>query len=90
MSKSTLDIIEETACRTYIEHKAKSLKPLVNEVVSATDRYNDSPSIATGSAKYDARKALDDAIKEFAEDVYERWGIEPDEFSKIIDKYMEV
>lgn len=90
MSKSTLDIIEETACRTYIEHKAKSLKPLVNEVVSATERYNNSPSIATGSAKYDATKQLHDAIKKFAEDVYERWGIAPDEFNNIIDKYLEV
>lgn len=90
MSKSTLDIIEETACRTYIEHKAKSLLPLVKNVVSATDKYNSAPSIATGSAKYDATKQLHEAIKKFAEDVYERWGIEPDEFNKIIDKYMEV
>lgn len=90
MSKSTLDIIEETACRTYIEHKAKSLLPLVKNVISATDKYNSSPSIINGSRRYDAKKALNDAIKKFAEDVYERWGIEPDEFNKIIDKYLEV
>lgn len=91
MSKSILDEIEEIACRTYIEHKAKSLLlPLVKNVVSATDNFNSTPSITNGSRRYDAKKALNEAIKEFAQDVYARWGIGPDEFNKIIDRYLEV
>ena len=55
------------------------------EYMSAVKRFEEQPSIPNGSRKQEAKVGLDNAIKETAEYVFEKWHVSPDEFSKLID-----
>ena len=53
--------------KKYLEQvKREKLKPLVEEVVCAVDRYNNAPSIPNGSRMGDARSKLYAALQETA------------------------
>ena len=72
--------------KKYLEQvKREKLKPLVEEVVCAVDRYDNSPSIPNGSRMGDARSKLNAALQETARDVMEKFNLPPDEFNKIIE-----
>lgn len=72
--------------KKYLEQvKREKLKPLVEEVVCAVDRYDNSPSIPNGSRMGDARSKLSAALQETAQEVMEKFNLPPDEFNKILE-----
>lgn len=72
--------------KKYLEQvKREKLKPLVDEVVCAVDRYDNAPSIPNGARMGDARSKLNAALQETAQDVMEKFNLPPDEFNKIVE-----
>lgn len=67
-----------------------ALGPLVVEVQTAVDRYDDCPSIQNGSRKQEARENLTLAIQKTAEEIFYKWGVLPQEMMEEVFKEVEL
>lgn len=79
-------VIESAERRAFIAKKMEELKPLIESVIEATDRYDNTPSIANGSRKQDARDKLHKWIQETAQAILERWRMTPEEMEQALNE----
>lgn len=66
-----------------VKKEIAKIKPCVKELISATKRYDESPSVHTGSRRYDAKERMFKAISDIAQNISHNWL---NEYSKTITK----
>lgn len=68
---------------TEVKNEIAKLKPYVKDLISTTKRYDESPSVHTGSRRYDVKERLFKAIADIAQNISHSWL---NEYSKSITK----
>ena len=66
-----------------VKKEIAKIKPCVKELVSATNRYDESPNVITGSRRFNAKERMFKTISDIAQNISHNWL---NEYNKTITK----